>query len=449
MSRRGRTRTPQVQLGRRGFLGCAALFGVAGPLPRGVQRGRRQRRPPAARDQHPERPGLGHRVGRVRRVRRWFGRRGARRGCGRPGRRRGDPRRHRGRGHAAGTRASSRRSTRTAPTRAASSARRADGIMTCPLHGSQFTVEGENVVRSRTAGPPGSTANLAEIAGQGAGRQRRPGLTPVCRGYPARRVAAWPTRRRTAPPPGRSRPRRASTGSGTPGAGSSTSARPRTSAPRLTSYFQDLAGLHARTATMVTTAAGVEWTVVNTEVEALQLEYSWIKEFDPRFNVKYRDDKSYPWLAVTVGEEFPRVMVGRGAKKKGTRYFGPYSHAWAIRDTVDQLLRVFPMRSCCNGVFKRVRADRPAVPARLHRQVLGALRRPGHRRGAPRDRRGLLRLHGRADRRRSSSASRRRCTPPPRRWTSSGPPGSATTSGRSTGRWRSRRWCSATAPTPT
>ncbi len=122
---------------------------------------------------------------------------------------------------------------------------------------------------------------------------------------------------------------------------------------RLSSYFQDIANLHQRTATMVTTAASVEWTVVNTEVEALQLEYSWIKEYDPRFNVKYRDDKSYPWLAVTVGEEYPRVMVGRGAKRKGTRYFGPYSHAWAIRETVDVLLRVFPMRSCSNGVFKR------------------------------------------------------------------------------------------------
>jgi len=122
---------------------------------------------------------------------------------------------------------------------------------------------------------------------------------------------------------------------------------------RLSSYFQDIGNLHQRTATMVTTAASVEWTVVNTEVEALQLEYSWIKEYDPRFNVKYRDDKSYPWLAVTVGEEFPRVMVGRGAKRKGTRYFGPYSHAWAIRETVDILLRVFPMRSCSNGVFKR------------------------------------------------------------------------------------------------
>ncbi len=122
---------------------------------------------------------------------------------------------------------------------------------------------------------------------------------------------------------------------------------------RLSSYFQDIGNLHSRTATMVTTGASVEWTVVKTEVEALQLEYSWIKEYDPRFNVKYRDDKSYPWLAVTVGDEFPRVMVGRGAKRKGTRYFGPYGHAWAIRETVDLLLRVFPMRSCSNGVFKR------------------------------------------------------------------------------------------------
>jgi excinuclease ABC subunit C len=122
---------------------------------------------------------------------------------------------------------------------------------------------------------------------------------------------------------------------------------------RLTSYFQDIVNLHPRTATMVTSAASVEWTVVNTEVEALQLEYSWIKEYDPRFNVKYRDDKSYPWLAVTLNDEFPRVMVGRGAKKRGVRYFGPYSHAWAIRETVDLLLRVFPMRSCTNGVFTR------------------------------------------------------------------------------------------------
>jgi excinuclease ABC subunit C len=131
---------------------------------------------------------------------------------------------------------------------------------------------------------------------------------------------------------------------------------------RLSSYFQDPMALHPRTATMVATAASVDWTVVGNEVEALQLEYSWIKEFDPRFNVKYRDDKSYPWLAVTVGEEFPRVMVGRGTKRKGTRYFGPYSHAWAIRETVDLLLRVFPMRSCSAGVFKRsAQVGRPCL----------------------------------------------------------------------------------------
>ena len=132
--------------------------------------------------------------------------------------------------------------------------------------------------------------------------------------------------------------------------------------PRLSSYFQDVANLHPRTQQMVTTAASVEWTVVGTEVEALALEYSWIKEFDPRFNVKYRDDKSYPWLAVTVGEEFPRVTVMRGAQRKGVRYFGPYGHAWAIRDTVDTLLRVFPMRSCSAGVFRRSAAiGRPCL----------------------------------------------------------------------------------------
>ncbi|MFF1446433.1 excinuclease ABC subunit UvrC [Streptomyces sp. NPDC058295] len=131
---------------------------------------------------------------------------------------------------------------------------------------------------------------------------------------------------------------------------------------RLANYFQDLSGLHPRTRTMVTTAASVEWTVVSTEVEALQLEYSWIKEYDPRFNVKYRDDKSYPYLAVTMNEEFPRVQVMRGHKKKGVRYFGPYAHAWAIRDTVDLLLRVFPVRTCSAGVFKNAaRTGRPCL----------------------------------------------------------------------------------------
>jgi excinuclease ABC subunit C len=122
---------------------------------------------------------------------------------------------------------------------------------------------------------------------------------------------------------------------------------------RLNSYFADVAGLHPRTRQMVTTASGVDWTVVGTEVEALQLEYNWIKEFDPRFNVRYRDDKSYPSLAVTLNEEYPRLQVMRGPKKKGVRYFGPYAHAWAIRETLDTLTRVFPARTCSNGVFKR------------------------------------------------------------------------------------------------
>lgn len=131
---------------------------------------------------------------------------------------------------------------------------------------------------------------------------------------------------------------------------------------RLSSYFQDVAGLHPRTRTMVFTGAKVEWTVVSTEVEALQLEYSWIKEFDPRFNVKYRDDKSYPYLAVTMGEEYPRAQVLRGTKRRGTRYFGPYTHAWAIRETLDLLLRVFPVRTCSAGVFKRAgQVGRPCL----------------------------------------------------------------------------------------
>ena len=122
---------------------------------------------------------------------------------------------------------------------------------------------------------------------------------------------------------------------------------------RLNSYFADLSALAPRTRQMVTTAGSVEWTVVTTEVEALQLEYNWIKEFDPRFNIRYRDDKSYPVLAVTLNEEYPRLFVYRGPRRKGVRYFGPYSHAWAIRETLDLLTRVFPARTCSNGVFKR------------------------------------------------------------------------------------------------
>ncbi|GAB3568711.1 excinuclease ABC subunit UvrC [Spelaeicoccus albus] len=131
---------------------------------------------------------------------------------------------------------------------------------------------------------------------------------------------------------------------------------------RLTSYFADPAGLHQRTRTMVMTAAGVEWTVVGSEIEALQLEYTWIKEFDPRFNVRFKDDKSYPYLAVTLGDEVPRAQVMRGKKKKGTKYFGPYTQIWAIRETVDLMLRVFPIRTCSNGVFKRAQqSGRPCL----------------------------------------------------------------------------------------
>ena len=153
---------------------------------------------------------------------------------------------------------------------------------------------------------------------------------------------------------------------------------------RLNSYFADLNGLHPRTRQMVTTAAAVEWTVVANEVEALQLEYSWIKEYDPRFNVKYRDDKSYPSLAVTVGEEFPRLQVMRGPKRKGVRYFGPYAHAWAIRETLDLLLRVFPARTCSKGVFVRAgQVGRPCLLGYLDKcsaPCVGSVTAEQHRR---------------------------------------------------------------------
>ena len=131
---------------------------------------------------------------------------------------------------------------------------------------------------------------------------------------------------------------------------------------RLSSYFQDVAALHPRTQKMVTTACAVEWTVVGTEAESLALEYSWIKEFNPRFNVMYKDDKSYPYLAVTMSEAYPRAQVVRGARRTGTRYFGPFVQARSIRETLDQLLRVFPVRSCSSGVFARARASgRPCL----------------------------------------------------------------------------------------
>lgn len=131
---------------------------------------------------------------------------------------------------------------------------------------------------------------------------------------------------------------------------------------RLNSYFQKPKQLPPKTYAMVHTGASVEWTVVGSEMESLQLEYTWIKQYTPRFNIMYRDDKSYPYLAVSVGDKFPRAQVVRGAKKKGSRYFGPFSQAWAIRETLDSLLRVFPVRTCTRSVFKRAElANRPCL----------------------------------------------------------------------------------------
>jgi excinuclease ABC subunit C len=131
---------------------------------------------------------------------------------------------------------------------------------------------------------------------------------------------------------------------------------------RLSNYFQDPRNLHPRTAQMVATAETVEWIEVNNEVEALMLEYSLIKQHRPRFNIRLRDDKSYPFLAVTLDEHWPRALVMRGRKRKGTRYFGPYAHAYAIRDTLDLLLRSFPIRTCSPGKFnEHQRLGRPCL----------------------------------------------------------------------------------------
>lgn len=131
---------------------------------------------------------------------------------------------------------------------------------------------------------------------------------------------------------------------------------------RLSNYFAPLATLHDRTRRMVLTAASVEWTVVGSDFEALQLEFTWIKEFDPPFNVQYKDDKSYPYLAITLGDPVPRVLVTRNRKIPNARYFGPYSRAWAIRDTVDVMLKAFPMRSCSDATYRRAQqTGRPCL----------------------------------------------------------------------------------------
>ncbi|WP_341251230.1 excinuclease ABC subunit UvrC [Euzebya pacifica] len=131
---------------------------------------------------------------------------------------------------------------------------------------------------------------------------------------------------------------------------------------RLSSYFQDVGNLHQRTRGMLEVAASVEWIIVASDVESLHLEYNLIKQHRPRFNVRYNDDKSYPYLAITLGEEVPRAMVRRNPRNDGSRYFGPFAHAYAIRDTLDMLLRVYPVRTCSKGVFDRhQRAGRPCL----------------------------------------------------------------------------------------
>src|SRR5690606_18529150 len=137
---------------------------------------------------------------------------------------------------------------------------------------------------------------------------------------------------------------------------------------RLSNYFAPLRTLHERTRRMVTTAASVEWTVVATDVDSLQLEYMWIKEFDPPFNVRYKDDKSYPYMAVTLADEAPRVIVTRNRKIRGAQYFGPYPKVWAVHDTIDLMIKVFAIRTCSDASYKRAMAtSRPCFPGQIGR----------------------------------------------------------------------------------
>ncbi len=129
---------------------------------------------------------------------------------------------------------------------------------------------------------------------------------------------------------------------------------------RLSSYFAPLDSLHSRTRRMVTSAADVQWTIVKTEYEALQLEFQWIKEFSPPFNIRFKDDKSYPYLAISSGDTYPRAYITRNRELPGHKYFGPYTNAWAIRETLDTLLKVYPVRSCSSGVFNRAKSTNRA-----------------------------------------------------------------------------------------
>lgn len=137
---------------------------------------------------------------------------------------------------------------------------------------------------------------------------------------------------------------------------------------RLSNYFAPLHTLHERTRRMVTTASSVEWTVVDSDVDSLQLEYMWIKEFDPPFNVRYKDDKSYPFMAITLADEAPRVIVTRNPKIRGAKYFGPYPKVWTVYDTIDQMIKVFPIRTCSDAAYKRaMQSGRPCFPGQIGR----------------------------------------------------------------------------------
>jgi len=137
---------------------------------------------------------------------------------------------------------------------------------------------------------------------------------------------------------------------------------------RLSNYFAPLRTLHERTRRMVTTAASVEWTVVATDVDSLQLEYMWIKEFDPPFNVRYKDDKSYPFMAITLADEAPRVIVTRNRRISGAKYFGPYPKVWAVHDTIDLMIKVFPIRTCSDASYRKAMSTgRPCFPGQIGR----------------------------------------------------------------------------------
>ncbi len=137
---------------------------------------------------------------------------------------------------------------------------------------------------------------------------------------------------------------------------------------RLSNYFAPLHTLHERTRRMVTTASSVEWTVVASDVESLQLEYMWIQEFSPPFNVRYKDDKSYPFLAITLADEAPRVLVTRNRKIPGAKYFGPYPKVWAVHEVIDLMIKVFPIRTCSDSSYRKAMATaRPCFPGQIGR----------------------------------------------------------------------------------